>query len=117
MRAHTKKLPTEQRQMARFFGPVDKIAEVRKFALSMGLNDIEESIDFKEAFPRYTQNPQSTALRGYRTREGLTQDELSAKTGIPRRHISDMEHGRRPIGKQNAMKLAAALNCDYRRFL
>lgn len=117
MRAHTKKLLTEKQQMTRFIGPVDKIIEVRRFALSLGLNDIEETIDFRDAFPRYTQNPQSTALRGYRTREGLTQEALAAKTGIPRRHISDMEHGRRPIGKQSALKLAAALNCDYRRFL
>ena len=38
-------------------------------------------------------------------------------TGIPRPHISGMERGARPIGKENARKLAAALNCDYRLFL
>jgi len=28
-----------------------------------------------------------------------------------------MEHGKRPIGKENAKKLAKALNCDYRELL
>jgi transcriptional regulator with XRE-family HTH domain len=31
------------------------------------------------------------ALNGYRSREGLSQDQLSDMTGIPRRHISEME--------------------------
>jgi len=38
-------------------------------------------------------------------------------TGIPRRHISEMEHGKRPIGKETARRLAKALKCDYRVFL
>ena len=56
-------------------------------------------------------------LAGARYREDLTQEELSERTGIPRRHISEMENGRRPIGKANARKLAEALNVDPRRFL
>lgn len=56
-------------------------------------------------------------LAGARYRENLTQEELSERTGIPRRHISEMENGRRPIGKANARKLAEALNVDPRRFL
>ncbi len=47
----------------------------------------------------------------------MTQSELAGKTGIPRRHISEMEHGKRTIGKQKARKLAAALGMDARRFL
>jgi plasmid maintenance system antidote protein VapI len=43
--------------------------------------------------------------------------QLSEMTGIPRRHISEMEHGKRPIGKETARKLAKALDCDYRVFL
>ncbi len=59
----------------------------------------------------------SAVLRGSCVKEELTQEQLSAMTGIPRRHISEMEHGKRPIGKESARKLAAALNCDYRVFL
>jgi len=42
---------------------------------------------------------------------------LSDNTGIPQRHISEMENNKRPIGKKNAMKFAKALNIDYRVFL
>jgi transcriptional regulator with XRE-family HTH domain len=62
-------------------------------------------------------NPAGVYLRGIRLREDLTQDALAELTGISRSNISAMEHGKRPIGKETAKKLAAALNCDYRRFL
>ncbi len=62
-------------------------------------------------------NPGGVYLRGIRLREEMTQEELARLTGIPRANISAMEHGRRPIGKETARKLAAALHCDYRRFL
>jgi hypothetical protein len=57
------------------------------------------------------------ALRVYRGNAGLTLALLSEKTGIPVPHLSGMEHDKRPIGKINARRLAAALCCDYRRFL
>lgn len=50
-------------------------------------------------------------------KEGLSQVELSGLTGIPQRHISEMEHGKRTIGKEIARRLAKALNVDYRIFL
>ncbi len=117
MQEHTKKHHTEKREMVRFIGPLDKITAIKKFAGSLGLADIEESIDYHDAFPEYIGKEQPTALRAYRTREGLTQDQLAKLAGIPRRHISDMENGRRPIGKENARKLAKALNADYRVLL
>lgn len=57
-------------------------------------------------------------LRTYRENTGLTQTALGQKIGgVPRQHISNMENGKRPIGKESAKKLAAALNVDYRTFL
>ena len=47
----------------------------------------------------------------------MTQEQLAKATGIPRRHLSEMENNKRPIGKQNARKLAEALHVDPRRFL
>jgi DNA-binding XRE family transcriptional regulator len=91
--------------------------EVRRFADSLGLSDVEDTIDYRDAFPEYSGKESQTAIKAYRVREGLTQDQLAKLSGIPRRHISDMEHGRRPIGKENARKLATALNADYRMFL
>ena len=78
-----------------------------------------DGITAEEFFDKYfTSQPRwSVALRGYRTRENLTQRELAEKTGVPQRHISEMENGKRTIGKETARKLAAALHVDYRVFL
>ncbi|MDR2695258.1 MAG: helix-turn-helix transcriptional regulator [Deltaproteobacteria bacterium] len=70
-----------------------------------------ESVYFKDMpFP-------GSYLAGFRHREGMTQMELAERSGIPRRHISEMENGKRPIGKANAKKLAASLNIDPRLLL
>jgi DNA-binding XRE family transcriptional regulator len=53
----------------------------------------------------------------YRDNAGLTLDGLSAKTGIAKSHLSEMENDKRAIGVRTARKLGAALRCDYRRFL
>jgi transcriptional regulator with XRE-family HTH domain len=77
-----------------------------------------DSLPIAEAFPEYGVNPLGAALRGARSREGLTQRQLAETTGIPQRHISEMESGRRSIGKERARKLAEALQVsDYRVFL
>jgi DNA-binding XRE family transcriptional regulator len=68
-----------------------------------------------EQFP--AESIPASCLRGARGREEITQRQLADMTGIPQRHISEMEHGKRPIGKENARKLAKALNTDYRVFL
>jgi len=57
------------------------------------------------------------ALAGAREKEGLTQQELANLTGIPQRHISEMENGKRQIGKIRAKRLAKVLNIGYKVFL
>lgn len=59
----------------------------------------------------------ASSLKAYRLRQGLTQQELSKKSGISQANISAMEKGRRPIGLGVAKKLAAILGCDYRRLV
>jgi plasmid maintenance system antidote protein VapI len=56
-------------------------------------------------------------LRGSRNREGMSQHRLAEICGISRRHISEMENGKRAIGKQSAAKIGSALNVDPRMFL
>jgi hypothetical protein len=56
-------------------------------------------------------------LAGARGKEGLSQRQLAALTGIPQRHISEMEHGKRPIGKANAKLLGKVLQVDDRVLL
>jgi len=43
--------------------------------------------------------------------------ELSELTGIPQSYISEMENGRRQIGKKRAKILAKALTVGYKVFL
>lgn len=69
----------------------------------------------KESIEKYTE--QGLYLRGYRQREDLTQKELAEKIGAKQHHISEMEHGKRPIGKHIAKKLAEVFDVDYRMFL
>jgi predicted transcriptional regulator len=97
--------------------PANKLIEVRKAMASYGAEEIEESlksIPWGEVYPDF--NP-STALRGARKRENLTQKELASLIGISQTNISEMEHGKRPIGKEMAKRFARALNVDYRIFL
>ena len=79
--------------------------------------DKEPSFTMEEVFPELAGREKQVYLRGIRYREDLTQKQLADLTGIPQRHISEMENGKRPIGKENAKKLAKVLNADYRMFL
>ena len=56
-------------------------------------------------------------LRGLRVREDMTQKCLAEKAGLRPHHISEMEHGKRPIGKETARRLAGVLGADYRMLL
>jgi ribosome-binding protein aMBF1 (putative translation factor) len=95
-------------------GQPQKLGHTKKRPIEQG----GDSVSLAEAFPEYAVNPLGAALRGARAREGLTQRELVALTGIPQRHISEMESGKRTIGKERARKLAEALHvADYRVFL
>jgi len=84
----------------------------------LGFQEARETVPWRECFPGWSdaQLP-GIALAGARTKEGLTQVQLARLTGIPQRHISEMEHGKRPIGKERAKKLAEVLKVDYHVFL
>lgn len=78
-------------------------------------NDMDEELfDASEVFP---DSHPGTILRGFRIREDLTQKKLAQMTGLKPHHISEMENGKRPIGKDVAKRLAGALNTDRRVFL
>lgn len=56
-------------------------------------------------------------IRAARNREGLTQAKLTELTGINRRHLSEMENNKRPIGYKTAVKLSEALRVNLFHFL
>ncbi|MDR1310921.1 MAG: helix-turn-helix transcriptional regulator [Burkholderiaceae bacterium] len=103
-----------------FNGPVALIGQALEAMQALGFERVKEgdgsifwrdSAHFKDLpFP-------GAHIAGFRHREGLTQEALSSRTGIPRRHISEMENGKRLIGKNNARKLAKVLNVDSRLLL
>jgi ribosome-binding protein aMBF1 (putative translation factor) len=68
----------------------------------------------EEVFPHMSPGD---ILRGARYREGLTQVQLAAMIGVKPSHISEMEKGKRPLGRDMAKRLAQALHTSYRVFL
>lgn len=119
MSAVTRKRLTEAEAMAllAFTGPAAKVTAAIAAMRRLGFTAREEAKPWREALPFADDELPGVFLAGARYREGLTQDQLAQATGIPRRHISEMEHNKRPIGKQTARKLAEALKVDARRFL
>lgn len=110
----TKKHHTEEIEL-HFTGPagrkVDAIRALSKLGFAPAIGP------WRESFPELQGKETGIVLAGARHREGLTQRDLAARSGIPQRHISEMENGKRPVGKKNAKVLAKVLNADYRVFL
>ena len=65
----------------------------------------------------HKQSEPGVMVRGGRVKEGLSQIALAEKLGIPAPNVSEMEHGKRTIGKAMAKRLAKILNLDYKVFL
>jgi DNA-binding XRE family transcriptional regulator len=124
MRELTKKRPTEKQVEVRFRGSQANVIKLRRMAQALKVKDLteweldeKEFYDIEEVSPELAWNRGGVCIRGGRGKEGLTQKQLAEMTGIAQHHISEMENGKRPIGKETARKLAKALNIDYRVFL
>ncbi|MFZ5451961.1 MAG: helix-turn-helix domain-containing protein [Thermodesulfobacteriota bacterium] len=76
--------------------------------------DADQLYTVEEVFPDMQPGD---ILRGARYREGLTQAQLAAMIGVKPSHISEMEKGKRPIGKDMAKRLARVLKASYKVFL
>lgn len=79
---------------------------------------IEEAA--RDSVPADAVFPESTpgsVLRGARGLREMTQAELAGRIGVRASHISDMERGRRPIGKAMARKLGEALDYPWKALL
>ena len=118
MPAVTKKPRTEEQRVTLTLHVHPRnVSKIKEYARAVESGE-DRYYTVDEVFPEYTGNEQPPALRAYRTREGVTQKQLSSMTGIPQRHISEMENGKRGVGKERARKLAEALHVsDYRMLL
>lgn len=102
MRAHTRKLHTENSRAQR-----------------ESENHEKDLVDWRGAFgdliDKFTEA--GVALKGFRLREGWTQAEVADKIGIDQPNLSKMESGKRAIGKAMAKKFAHLFGTDYHVFL
>ena len=125
MSVHTKNRPIDpgvsrpgETIELRVIGPRKKRRAAFRALRELGFVEVADSIPWRDAFPQIEdEDLPGTCLRGARQKERLTQVELARKTGIPQRHLSEMEHGKRPIGKKTAALLAEALGVSYKIFL
>ncbi len=119
MQVLTKKRPTEKVEL-HFTGPAGKKAAAISALNKLGFisaHNTRSTRSWRDSFPELQGNETGVYLAGARHREGLTQRILADESGIPQRHISEMENGKRPIGKKTAKALARVLHADYRVFL
>jgi hypothetical protein len=116
MLARTKKRPIDELVTLKLRIHPKNVERVTRYVESISIEEEVESVPWREVAARRG-NVQASVLRGSRSKAEITQTRLSELTGIPQRHISEMESGKRPIGKENARKLAKALNTDYRLFM
>jgi ribosome-binding protein aMBF1 (putative translation factor) len=99
-------------------GPEANKAQAIDALLSLGFSEASDSIPWRDAFPALSDyGLVGHILSGARHKAGLSQKQLFDLTGVHQRHISEMENGRRTIGKKNAKLFAKALDTDYRVFL
>lgn len=120
MPARTKKRPIEDARLLVVACPGANIANVMDFLRNNGCDVNDATPGDGEDVPLEAVSPgrtPGTILRGLRHRENLTQAEFAKRVGIPRRHISEMENGKRPIGKMSARRIAGEFNTDPRVFL
>ncbi|NGX40113.1 MAG: hypothetical protein KR126chlam1_01454 [Chlamydiae bacterium] len=79
----------------------------------------EKNISWREAAKRDIRKHSEGGqmLRGARFKAEVSQKDLAEAIGISQHHISEMENGRRPIGKEMAKRFAKFFKMDYRLFL
>ena len=120
----TKKIPTRVRSVTiaigtksrEFLVPEEKakglIYLIQKF-------EVGDSVPAENLFSDLNEKYSKTGalLKGARLRETMTQKQLADKLGIPQSHVSEMEHGKRPIGKRMAQRLGKVLKVSYKVFL
>ncbi len=94
--------------------PAKNLQKAKKALAVLGAEETAASVSWREV---YSDFEGGIALRGARKREVLTQKQLAGLLGISQTHISEMEHGKRPIGKEMAKRLARVLKVNYRVFL
>ncbi|MBN4077457.1 helix-turn-helix transcriptional regulator [Sulfobacillus acidophilus] len=103
----------------RFKVPAEETKGILLILDKYRVDDEEDTISAEEVFKRlYAKTSKAaTLIRGYRTRDSLTQAQLAKKLGTSQSALGAIETGERPISKAMAKKLAKLFDADYRSFL
>jgi DNA-binding XRE family transcriptional regulator len=109
---HLRRVPSDKAEIIK--EAIEKILILAGMSVHVQEEVDDRLHDIEEVFPGFHIG---TALRGLRSREHLTQKQLSQMIGAKPSHISEMENGKRPIGKEMAKRLAKALRTNYKVFL
>ena len=109
---HLRKVPSDKAELVK--DALEKILNLAGMHLQEMEEDDDGSYSIEEVFPDFNAGH---ALRGLRSREQLTQKQLAEMIGVKPSHISEMENGKRTIGKEMAKRLSKALKTGYKVFL
>jgi DNA-binding XRE family transcriptional regulator len=107
-------LTVPSRDADRLCKAIHTLLELAKLSPRPVNEDGEELYTGDEVFP---EGHPGMALRGLRTREGITQKELAARLGIRQHHVSEMEKGIRPITLDMAKRIGEAYKISYKVFV
>lgn len=79
----------------------------------------EKSVPWREVFKKDIKKygEAALALSSSRHKKDMTQQELADKLGMSQHHISEMENGKRTIGKAMAKRFSEIFDVDYKVFL
>ena len=118
MKKHLTETVSKKRIFVELEGPQEAIDQLKKLAKPLGyqINAVrtDDGISVEEVIGHPSPG---RLLAGARIKEGLTQKRLAEMLGIHRHHISEMENGKRTIGKEMAKRLGKVLNVRYRVFI
>lgn len=82
-------------------------------------DDLNDSVSAEDVFPELKdpKNHPKITFRGIRSKTGLTQKEVAERLEIAQADVSNIERGKRGIGKTLAKRIEKEFGIDYRRFL
>jgi len=101
----------------RFIVPKDLFVSLKKNYKKQTAKDELISADesFRDLDEKY--GKVGVTIRGFRLRDELTQKQLAEKLKIKQTHVSEMENGKRTVGKEIAHRMAKLFKTSYRLFL
>lgn len=117
MSVHTRKLPTSAEQnILHIHHQGIHYCFPREIAERFQVEPEIEKLDvFADINKKYTRA--GALLRGIRIRENLTQVQMAKKLLLTQSDISQIENGKRSVGKIIARRIEAEFDIDYHEFL